>query len=1365
MLRSKDRSDATDVMSVEASGRFPQEVSGRMTTTTMISTRRPIPLNFNAPLVLDPPTHCGLSSIALVPGRHLIGTAASCGIRLHADGVVDRHALILVGENRTVVKSMDPHTWVNDGPVSEMALRPGDRLSVGPVTFRVRSATKDEAAAFAEMPMVGGDAASGQESFEPPATSPAVVASAHPVVSRPRTDVDPVGADPVGHAIRRTDSLIEVVRETSPTVIPVAVTVASTAPAMPLQGRPEKTGVSVHRPQASALPVVADADANTTIQAVADSLQAVNHLLGDAVYGDSVQSSRVAQTLTAESPESLSAEANDRAQFDSRLDEIQRCLSELRLTSQSIAPAAAATRPAATRPAPAETDTGHPLRQLQLRQEELQHRTEQIAEESQQLRERSDKVAEREAQVERRHQQLTLEAGRIATVAESARQHLAEEHARHVAVWHDWETAYQRMTGELATQLDAIEQQRARLQLESDRLTATRTEMKLARAEQEQDRQRCAADRVRLANDLAELASLKSQWEAQRRQHQLEADERHVQWEADRLELQGLRHRCQQAEDALNQLRRQRDVESSTLAQVRETELQMQAELQARLEEDRRQLEVERRELDELRRALPPPPDPEIQAARSAADLLERQGLKDRCQQAEDVLAQLRRQREVEASMLAQVRETDLRMQGELQARLDEERLQLEAERQELDELRRALPSPDPNDQDVQTAMAPLELQGLNDRCQQAEDALAQLRRQREVEATMLAHVRDTELRMQSELQARLEVDRRQLEAERQELDELRRVLPPPDDSSSPPKAQTLAPAPSLVQAQTQTLSPPLPLPPPLPSPVPPPIPSFPDPSGDFGVAVDWSALASVDREFGRSSVDSHPTTGDPADFSSTLVTSNTPSHWTEPESIRLSSQGDDPWARAAAASPHSALMHEVAESAADSWAASLRTASSMPESHWSAPESRSVMPQGNPGASGSGGDFESGLFADVSANVAEPFAMGRDEQSAADPSLSAGDTLAEVNRQFGVPADARPADAETVKSLPSWWVETSPAAGNSEGAADGERPIWVVDALRSETTESNDATTEFNDAPNPPADSVSELHARLAMLFDLPTNSAAESERPDSTDGGANPGDESPDESGELSGDDLSADRPADGTSESQSTSEPSTSRSEDAEPQAEDSVDEYMARLLARSRTGASEASPKVLAKSHRFIRLTTPAENPPVETVAPKDSKPDRSHLMNEPIHKQDRQAVRDNLQSFRQVAHLSARSALARHSLQQLRNATIAKGVLLGASAIAVTGFFTEPLWGGQLQLWKGIGCSIALLLSTLEFSRSWSQLQRPFKVPPELARVTEPGRVAEPLEAPVSDGEVATTEESTGGEVVDAAPDAIPATDE
>ena len=111
--------------------------------------RSPSYTKFATPLVLDPPRHSGLPTIQLGLGKHLFGTSHDCSVQVRADGVEPRHAMIMVSEHRTVVKALDPRTWVNEGPVSEMALRPGDRLSIGPLTFRVRAASPDELADFA----------------------------------------------------------------------------------------------------------------------------------------------------------------------------------------------------------------------------------------------------------------------------------------------------------------------------------------------------------------------------------------------------------------------------------------------------------------------------------------------------------------------------------------------------------------------------------------------------------------------------------------------------------------------------------------------------------------------------------------------------------------------------------------------------------------------------------------------------------------------------------------------------------------------------------------------------------------------------------------------------------------------------------------------------------------------------------------------------------------------------------------------------------------------------------------------------------------------------------------------------------------
>src|SRR5882724_2004942 len=85
-------------------------------------------------LVLEPTRSSGLSVAILKSGRHVIGSAESCPIRIPVDGVQPQHALVLVGDQKTLVKALDERTWINDQPVTETKLRSGDRLSVGPIT-------------------------------------------------------------------------------------------------------------------------------------------------------------------------------------------------------------------------------------------------------------------------------------------------------------------------------------------------------------------------------------------------------------------------------------------------------------------------------------------------------------------------------------------------------------------------------------------------------------------------------------------------------------------------------------------------------------------------------------------------------------------------------------------------------------------------------------------------------------------------------------------------------------------------------------------------------------------------------------------------------------------------------------------------------------------------------------------------------------------------------------------------------------------------------------------------------------------------------------------------------------------------------
>ena len=90
-------------------------------------------------MVLAPRTST-LPKLLLKPGRWTVGSAATCSYQVAAEGVRPRHALLLCGQQTTVLKAWDRHTWHNDQPVNgEVRLQLGDRLTIGSVEFSVES--------------------------------------------------------------------------------------------------------------------------------------------------------------------------------------------------------------------------------------------------------------------------------------------------------------------------------------------------------------------------------------------------------------------------------------------------------------------------------------------------------------------------------------------------------------------------------------------------------------------------------------------------------------------------------------------------------------------------------------------------------------------------------------------------------------------------------------------------------------------------------------------------------------------------------------------------------------------------------------------------------------------------------------------------------------------------------------------------------------------------------------------------------------------------------------------------------------------------------------------------------------------------
>ncbi len=76
------------------------------------------------------------------PERTIVGRRQDCDLRIPTRDVSRRHCEIVPGEKRGEVMVRDlgssNGTYVNGKRVSETVLHPGDRLSVGPVTFIVQ---------------------------------------------------------------------------------------------------------------------------------------------------------------------------------------------------------------------------------------------------------------------------------------------------------------------------------------------------------------------------------------------------------------------------------------------------------------------------------------------------------------------------------------------------------------------------------------------------------------------------------------------------------------------------------------------------------------------------------------------------------------------------------------------------------------------------------------------------------------------------------------------------------------------------------------------------------------------------------------------------------------------------------------------------------------------------------------------------------------------------------------------------------------------------------------------------------------------------------------------------------------------------
>ena len=93
---------------------------------------------------LEPTRNSGIDPVEMFAGEHFVGSGTDLEIPLNIPGVAERHCRIVCEHGILHVHALDPRTWVNDGPIRQARLRPGDRLAIGPVNFLFQVSKQNE---------------------------------------------------------------------------------------------------------------------------------------------------------------------------------------------------------------------------------------------------------------------------------------------------------------------------------------------------------------------------------------------------------------------------------------------------------------------------------------------------------------------------------------------------------------------------------------------------------------------------------------------------------------------------------------------------------------------------------------------------------------------------------------------------------------------------------------------------------------------------------------------------------------------------------------------------------------------------------------------------------------------------------------------------------------------------------------------------------------------------------------------------------------------------------------------------------------------------------------------------------------------
>ena len=854
-------------------------------------------------------------------------------------------------------------------------------------------------------------------------------------------------------------------------------------------------------------------------------------------------------------------------------------------------------------------------------------------------------------ELELKQAQLAAENERLATSAQTTHRELSDEYARQMELWQEWDAAYHRTAAELNDQLEAIEQRRAAVQTESELLANRRAEVQRLRDDCERDRRMLATERIQVGQELSALQTSRTAFETERQQQLIAVQEREAQLASEQRDLAFAQNELRGVRQQFEQDRTLLASERSSESLRREQEIQNHSAARTRLNDEEASLRTMRFEIDAARRA--------IEDERATLDR-EREEFEIARMSVEDLRTKL------------SLAETE-RLQQLLALQVRE--VQLASEQREL-------------------AIVQGELRGVRQQFEQDRTLLASerssesLRREQEIQNHSAARSRlnDEETSLRAK-RFEIETARRAIDDERVALDREREefeiVLTSVEDlrvKLSLAETELDLDRKSLQQEQADSLA------------------------TQNNIRRRQAELDELQRILDVQHIDL--------------------------ESIRTSLQFE----RQTLAAPRTELIESFPPEPSSLPMRSLAPVPPpIPPTGWTATASHSI-PLTN------GSDSFVSLVEKRNALLCESLSNG---VTAVTEVTSVEEALTDVNRYFGFAPAVTDDEPTSIQSSP----ETADGSTLLEEEAKLNPELQHRDdslvSLRAQLArmfDLNEDTSTNESAPVEPNSEESTLEPDLigsmtdnASEFSLLESLQSDSQPVDSSMASESSVSASPPESVFIDsvamGADEEANEPEDewtrrvrelsevaGRVESPSSApspaavveEPASAEVVDEE---EYSVEAQLARLLGRPRI-KSEAPPDFTAPVDANPTARDAVDEKSLEIAAETAHarEPDRSHLKAEPKHKQNKNAVREEVQSFRAVAQMSARSALAKHSWNNLRSSIYFTTGLTTVSAVAAAWFFGTYLYGSETQSWKGITCTLATIVSASGLFRSHFQMK-------------------------------------------------------